>query len=299
MLCIIALFHLPTIIILTIHFGMPCYCNPVFHDKVQSTYKSGSNPIVDLTKQLLHGQFKQIFENDSRILLDNRDKHMIARLENVSNEHVPRDCMDIQLMGHNKTGIYMIYPTGTMGFSVRCDMDTDGGSWTVLQRRFDGSVNFARGWTEYQVGFGNMEGEFWLGNQQIHMLTSQGWYELRIDMRRTNMHRFYAKYNVFSVASLNDRYRLIVDGFSGTGGDSLYVHSGYSFSTIDSDSDSFSGNCALAYQGGWWYSACHWSNLNGVYGSQQYGTGLNWYTTTGYYESLSFTEMKTRRWVSK
>ncbi|KAL3832730.1 hypothetical protein ACJMK2_024346 [Sinanodonta woodiana] len=296
MLYIIALFHVPIIIVFTINYGMPCYCNPVFHDENQSTYKFGSNPIVALTKQLLHGQVKELFENDSRVLLENQ---MITCQENVSNQHVPRDCMDIQLMGHNTTGIYKIYPSGTMGFSVRCDMDTDGGGWTVFQRRFDGSVNFARGWTEYQVGFGNMDGEFWLGNQQIHMLTSQGWYELRIDMRRTNMHRFYAKYNVFSVASLNDRYRLIADGFSGSGGDSFSGQSGYRFSTIHRDNDGYSGNCALSYQGGWWYAACHKSNLNGVYGSHQYGKGLNWHTTTGLYESLSFTEMKTRRWISK
>ncbi|KAL3832729.1 hypothetical protein ACJMK2_024345 [Sinanodonta woodiana] len=296
---IISLFHLPTIIVLTINSGKICYCNHVFHDENQTTYKSGSNPILAVTNQLLHGQVKELFEDDSRVLLRNQEKQIITRSENVLNERVPRDCADIQLLGHNTTGIYKIYPTGTMGFSVRCDMDTDGGGWTVFQRRFDGSVNFARGWTEYQVGFGNMEGEFWLGNQQIHMLTSQGWYELRVDMRRTNRHRFYAKYNVFSVDSLKDRYRLIVDGFSGSGGDSFSGQSSYRFSTIDSDNDGSSGNCASLYQGGWWYASCHSSNLNGIYGSQQYGKGLNWVSTTGYYESLSFTEMKTRRWVSK
>ncbi|KAK3587898.1 hypothetical protein CHS0354_014410 [Potamilus streckersoni] len=61
-----------------------------------------------------------------------------------------------------------------MGFSVLCDMDTDGCGWTVFQRRVDGTVNFARGWTEYQVGFGNLKGKFWLGNQQLHLLTKQG-----------------------------------------------------------------------------------------------------------------------------
>ncbi|KAL3832733.1 hypothetical protein ACJMK2_024348 [Sinanodonta woodiana] len=298
MFYIIALVHLPTIIVLTMNYGMPCYCNIVFHAEEKTTNKSVSKPIVTVPNQHLHSQVQEMFENKSSVLLTNRNKRM-TRLEVILNEIVPRDCVDIQLMGHNKTGIYKIYPTGTLGFSVRCDMDTNGGGWTVFQRRVDGTVNFARGWTEYQVGFGSLEGEFWMGNQQLHMLTSQGWHELRVDMERTNGHRFYAKYNVFSVARPEDRYILFVDGFSGSGGDSFSGQSGYRFSTIDSDNDGYAGHCALDFQGGWWYSTCHASNLNGVYGSQQYGKGLNWATTTGYHESLSFTEMKTRRWISK
>nr|KAG5692427.1 hypothetical protein BaRGS_032480 [Batillaria attramentaria] len=60
--------------------------------------------------------------------------------------------------------IYTIYPDPATPISVYCDQDTDGGGWTVIQRRQDGSVNFNRDWADYEAGFGNLTGEFWLGD---------------------------------------------------------------------------------------------------------------------------------------
>ena len=41
----------------------------------------------------------------------------------------------------------------------------------MFQRRLNGSVNFTRNWSEYKKGFGNLQGEFWLGNEAVRLLT--------------------------------------------------------------------------------------------------------------------------------
>ena len=85
--------------------------------------------------------------------------------------------------------------------------------------------------------------------------------------------------------------------FTGTAGDSLSVHNGVFFSTIDKDNDGYpTHNCALTANGGWWYDNCfhHGSNLNGLYGISLNGQGINYYTLTDYYASLSYVEIKMR-----
>lgn len=172
-----------------------------------------------------------------------------------------------------------------------CDMHTDGGGWTVFQRRRDGSVDFSRGWDDYKAGFGQLTDEFWLGNEKIHRLTASTPSSLRVDMEDWNRAKAYAKYDRFSVGDEKSQYKLEVGSFSGTAGDSLTYHNTMKFSTKDRNNDvSGSNYCTRTYTGGWWFKNCHYAYPNGLYRGKD-RKGVIWYAFRGT-KSLKFIEMK-------
>ncbi|CAH3189704.1 unnamed protein product [Porites evermanni] len=206
----------------------------------------------------------------------------------------PQDCSDLLKSGHTQNGVYSINPDGRGSFNVYCDMRTDGGGWTVFQRRQDGSVDFYRGWNDYKSGFGPLTADFWLGNDRIHRLTAARPSALRVELEDWNGVRVYAKYGKFKVGDEQAKYRLEVGSYSGTAGDSIVQHNNMAFSTKDRDNDIWSSNCAVTYTGAWWYESCHSSNLNGKYLGRKYDyRGACWSGFRGAF-SLKFTEMKLR-----
>ena len=211
------------------------------------------------------------------------------------------DCRDAYEQGQTQSGVYTIQPDSEPAFQAYCDMNTDGGGWTVFQRRQDGSQDFYLYWTDYENGFGNYSNEFWLGLSQIHRLTaSTARTELRVDLEDFSSNTGYAQYTDFGIGDASSNYTLTVAGYSGTAGDSLTSHhSNQPFTTRDRDNDNHGAgvNCAQQHTGAWWYNACYWANLNGFYFPTLTinDDGVIWYHFHNTFESLKLSEMKLRR----
>jgi len=209
-----------------------------------------------------------------------------------------RNCADILKQNPlSESGVYNIsILSGGSLFQVYCDMQTDGGGWTVIQRRLDGSEIFYRPWTDYVTGFGHSTGEFWIGNDRLASLTTAQQNQLRVDLKDWSDNYRYAQYSQFKIAPAGDKYQLkSVGTYSGNAGDSLTVQLNMKFTTYDQDNDPWAGgNCASSYRGAWWHRECHLSNLNGEYNDTTFGQGINWQTWLGHTYSLKFTEMKIR-----
>ncbi|XP_075041755.1 ficolin-1-like [Mixophyes fleayi] len=212
--------------------------------------------------------------------------------------YAARNCKELQDHGETLSDWYTIYPDGQTPLRVLCDMHTDGGGWIVFQKRYDGSVDFQRDWKSYKMGFGSRLTEFWLGNDNLHMLTSSGTWELRVDLQDFDLKNVFAKYKSFKVMGESEKYKLILGTFvSGDAGDSLTYHNGMMFSTVDQDNDPYSSNCAQDYKGAWWYNSCHHVNLNGRYlpgKHDSFADGINWHSGKGYNYSYKQSELKIR-----
>lgn len=197
------------------------------------------------------------------------------------------------------SGVYSVKVNLREVVDVFCDQEYDGGGWTVIQRRFDGSVNFYRDWNEYKQGFGTLEGEFWLGLDVIHQLTYSAPHELVVLLEDFDGNSTFAKLDRFEVAGEATSYTAtMADGLSGPAGDSITGIKGTKFSTFDQDNDTWDSSCAVSYYGAWWYTACHSSNLNGKYSkgpTTEYATGMVWYTFRGHHYALKSSKMMIRR----
>ncbi|XP_061186687.1 fibrinogen-like protein 1 [Saccostrea echinata] len=227
-----------------------------------------------------------------------------------------RDCADLAAKGETSSGVYEI-ELGGSAKQVYCDLYHDGGRWTVIQRRQDGSVNFNRNWTDYREGFGNLTSEFWLGNEAIHRLTAAGNNVINIKLMDWTGDIVYAEYRDFYVGPESMDYTLTAGKYTGTAGDSfnypqssLLRHNNHRFSTPDRDRDSSFMNCAKLLNSGWWFNSCYSSNLNGVflkgipYGPKTMGeisgdptlegTGIEWYPWKQKQYSMARVEMKIR-----
>ncbi|XP_049297119.1 ficolin-1-like [Anopheles funestus] len=222
----------------------------------------------------------------------------IMRQKNDSSrvsDNVYRSCAEVPT-----SGIYNIQPEKhfKQSITVSCDQEYDSGGWTVIQNRFNGSTNFFRNWKEYKNGFGNLDGEFWLGLDSIYQLTVSGPHELIVLLEDFEGNRTYAKYDLFEIGDEDEKYVLKKLGeYSGTAGNAFGGAKDMKFSTFDADNDIWEKQCAVTFTGAWWYSNCHGSNLNGKYlrgETKEFATGMVWSTFRGHHYALKTSKMMIR-----
>ncbi|ROL41150.1 Microfibril-associated glycoprotein 4 [Anabarilius grahami] len=223
-----------------------------------------------------------------------------------SNCFLATDCSDVYSSDKTSSGVYTVSSIDGP-VQIYCDMIPSGenhskGHWTVILRRTDGEVNFFRPWDSYKRGFGNKEGEYWLGLEFLHLLTRRNRYKLRVDLEDFDGTKAYAVYESFSVDSETDGYKLHVSGFvDGGAGDSLSNHNQMKFSTFDKDQDlRGSENCALKHSlGGFWYKTCYDTNPTGLYlwgkDDGSLNIGANWFYWKKNRKSLKAITMKITR----
>ncbi|KAK8745915.1 hypothetical protein OTU49_000116 [Cherax quadricarinatus] len=187
---------------------------------------------------------------------------------------IAADCADHLMGGAITSGVYYIYPftcSCRKPVPVWCDMETDGGGWTVFLTRQtqDSQVDFNRWWQEYKSGFGDPHGEYWLGNEHLHQMTSSRSYSVRVDFTSDAGVSYYLYRTFIKVASEAERYGLSLGAVASynTSTGCFATSGSPSFSTKDQDYDSATGNCAVTKGGGWWYYNCLYNNPTSPYNS--------------------------------
>ena len=219
----------------------------------------------------------------------------------VSAPRSKRDCADWLKHGHKTDDVYYIHFNGSPK-KVFCDMTTDGGGWIVMQKRFDGSVDFNRDWKTYQSGFGDANGELWLGNEFIHQYTSTQQTEMYVEGKAFDGQIAVSRLSNAIVGSSVAKYPITFDSCLSTEVawcTDFEIHNNTKYSTNDADNDNNAGMaCAVIYPSGWWFRICFSVNLNGLYSHTESITGymgIMWLSFRPPHQSLKETKMMLRR----
>ncbi|XP_028409028.1 uncharacterized protein LOC114531613 isoform X2 [Dendronephthya gigantea] len=175
----------------------------------------------------------------------------------------PSNCLELLLAGKTDSGKYFIDPDGKGSFEVYCDQSLFGGGWTVFQtRETDSPIFEPNTWLKYKSGFGELDGDFWLGNEMIHRLTTEK-QELSLELQANTQDDVdFVLYKSFQVSNEEDGYRLHVAEYEpgSPAGDCLLLYDGVKFSSKDKNHDT--PGCKRGF--GWWFKGCSSCRLNGL-----------------------------------
>ncbi|XP_029309464.1 angiopoietin-related protein 3-like [Cottoperca gobio] len=269
------------------------------HQKLQIKIMEEKLTVDTLTQETIE-RMPEIFNGDAPTLTPYLTSSSPSTTDMMN---LPSDCSDLFNRGERASGLYAIRPTGAEPFMAFCDMSKDHGA-TVIQRRRDGSVNFDQIWEKYENGFGDFQGEFWLGLRKIHSLAAQVNSVLHIQLEDWKQGRRFIEYRC-NLSGPENNYTIHLTHLSGELLDPMSNHSGMMFSTKDRDNDNHQdSNCAHNYTGGWWFNACGDTNLNGRYfhmrpkGRSERKRGIQWRPGRKNSYSLKFTQISVQHVAS-
>ncbi|CAH1802192.1 unnamed protein product, partial [Owenia fusiformis] len=209
---------------------------------------SGTESLKEDLEMMIREQMKKLVETCKT----GSDDQTYSELPNNVTFPVGEDCN-----GHSD-GVHVITTRSGKRFLARCES-----GWLILAHRYDGSVDFNLGWAAYKLGFGDIMKEHFIGMDNIVAVLQQKRYKAKFDLTTWENETRYAEYRTFDINDEKDKYRLNIDGYSGTAGDPMLHANHDQFSTKDSDNDVDSRHCAVVFQGPYWYG----SGCDGALGS--------------------------------
>ncbi|KFW82023.1 Angiopoietin-related protein 3, partial [Manacus vitellinus] len=191
---------------------------------------------------------------------------------------------------------YTIKPNSSEAFDVYCEMKF-GTSWTVIQKRVDGSLDFNQTWDAYTKGFGDLNEEFWLGLNKTYSITKQGDYILRIELQDWKGNKRHIEY-LFSLGGPDTNYTLQLSRISGSIPNALPEQTELQSCSSETEQRVRVQLTFPHYSlGGWWHSECEETNLNGKYVTPRSRArlerrkGLYWKPKKGRYYFLKSTKI--------
>ncbi|XP_046865684.1 angiopoietin-related protein 7-like [Drosophila willistoni] len=262
------------------------------------TKENNSNSKIGELNSNISSLHKKLEESETQLTDSN---HLLEKQLHQTKEYlikcrkrIPTACKGIS------SGIHEVEITRIVPTSVLCEGDIEGGGWIVIHKRFNGSVDFNRTWTEYRNGFGNKKGEFFIGLENLHRITNSQTYELYVQLEFHNGTFQFAGYESFRIGNETTKYKLESLGeFRGTAYNAMKINLNNAFTSVDQDNDQREGfNCALRY-GAWWHKHCSLIHLNGKYFNREVEdySSMSWYN----WISLKSFQMLIRpkqRWTS-
>ena len=159
----------------------------------------------------------------------------------------PKHCQEIFIRNKaDPNGVFIIEPANGKKMTIFCQ---DG--VTLFQKRIDGTTDFYLPWADYVNGFGDPATNFWLGLDNLFLLTNQKSVALNASLVFLYT-KYFGLYLNLSIGDATSKYVMWFScrDSSSTINDCFIVHKNMEFSTYDRDNDYMIRSCPQKYKGG-------------------------------------------------